>query len=442
MATTLRRAMVWLQHPWLIVGVALCLRVAWMVAYAPWDAPNERLISRAPNPDAGSYQEVALVLLRYWNKPGQAIVEMPEAIDSIIIRAPGYPLVMAVLYALLGVNPVWVVIVQVCASVLNCALVIAALRRISTPLGAAVGGWLFALNPTLIDYTQLILTETLFVLGLTLVLYAFAQFRAQPNPAVWRAGVGSGVALALTTLIRPSPLWLIPVLGVLGVFARPLSAQARGIWLAGYLAGVLALFVPWAAYNRVHYGSWRLTLAGELYLLDMTGLVVTQMQQPIHQARAMLEAEAFARMRNDGLDPDRQIFERGRYYRAVALDYIQQHPNEFAYYWLRGMLFFWRSAGGPNTGNEWMMSSRAVRRWFQGYYFAYLVALITGLWLTIRTRRQRWWAILFVLTAIYFTLSAGCSGNARFRLQTFVFSLPVIAIGLDSARQKRESGQV
>ena len=96
MATTLRRAMVWLQHPWLIVGVALCLRVAWMVAYAPWDAPNERLITRAPNPDAGSYQEVALVLLRYWNKPGQAIVEMPEAIDSIIIRAPGYSLVMAV----------------------------------------------------------------------------------------------------------------------------------------------------------------------------------------------------------------------------------------------------------------------------------------------------------------------------------------------------------
>jgi uncharacterized membrane protein YfhO len=80
--------------------------------------------------------------------------------------------------------------------------------------------------------------------------------------------------------------------------------------------------------------------------------------------------------------------------------------------------------------------------WFQGYYFAYSVALITGLWLTIRTRRQQWWAILFVLTAIYFTLSAGCSGNARFRLQTFVFSLPVIAIGLDSARQKRESGQV
>ena len=167
---------------------------------------------------------------------------------------------------------------------------------------------------------------------MALVLYAFAQFRAQPSPAVWRAGVGSGVALALTTLIRPSPLWLIPVQGVLGVFARPLSAQARGIWLAGYLAGVLALFVPWAAYNRVHYGSWRLTLAGELYLLDMTGLAVTQMQQPIHQARAILEAEAFARMRNDGLDPDRQIFERGRYYRAVALDYIQQHPNEFAYY--------------------------------------------------------------------------------------------------------------
>lgn len=210
MATALRRTLAWLQHPWLIVGVALCLRVVWMLAYAPWEDSQTRLIDCAPNPDSGSYQEVALVLLRYWNAPGQAILEMPEAIDSIIIRAPGYSLVMAVLCALLGVNPVWVVIAQVCASVLNCALAIAALRRISTPLGAAVGGWLFALNPTLIDYTQLVLTETLFVLGMTLVLYALALFRAQPNPVLVRAGFGVGAALALTTLIRPSPPWLIP----------------------------------------------------------------------------------------------------------------------------------------------------------------------------------------------------------------------------------------
>jgi len=440
MAMALRRTLAWLQHPWLIVGVALCLRVAWMLAYAPRDDSHTRLIDRAPNPDSGSYQEVALALLRYWNAPGQAIVEMPEAIDSIIIRAPGYSLVMAVLYALFGVNPVWVVIAQVCASVLNCALVIAALQRIGTPLSAAFGGWLFALNPTLIDYTQLVLTETLFVLGMTLVLYAFALFRAQPNPAVLRAGFGVGAALALTTLIRPSPLWLIPVLGVVGIYARPLPVRARGLWLAGYLAGVLTLFVPWAAYNRVHYDSWRLTLAGELYLLDMTGLAVAQMRKPIHQARAVLEAEAFAQMRRDGLDPDRQIFERGRYYRAVALHYIQQHPNDVAYYWLRGMLFFWRSAGGPSTGNEWIISSRAVRFWFQGYYFAYLVALIAGLWLTWRA--QRWWAVLFLLTAFYFTLSAGCSGNARFRLQTFAFSLPVIALGLDTLRRRGVSREV
>lgn len=83
--------------------------------------------------------------------------------------------------------------------------------------------------------------------------------------------------------------------------------------------------------------------------------------------------------------------------------------------------------------------TRLIAR-FQGYYFAYLVALVAGLGLTWRA--QRWWAVLFLLTAFYFTLGAGCSGNARFRLQTFAFSLPVIALGLDIAQQKRASREV
>jgi len=442
MSTTCRQILAQLQHPVLIVGAALVLRMVWLVAYAPWHDAHERLIARAPNPDSGSYHEVALVLLQYWNKPGQAIVEMPEAIDSIIIRAPGYPLVMAILYALFGINPAWVVIAQFFVSVLNCWLVIVSLRRICSPSGVAVGGWLFALNPVLIDHTQMILTETFFVWGMTLTLYSFARFRAQPNPHVVCAGLCSGVALALTTLIRPSPLWLIPVLSALGAFSRSLPTRARALWMLGYFVGVLLLFVPWATYNRVHYGSWRLTVAGELYLLDMTGLAIAKMQKPIHQMRAMLEPEAFAQMRQDGLDPNRHIFERASYYRAVALRHIQQHLNDFVYYWLRGMFFFWRSAAGPSTGGQWIESSWLVRLWFQIYYFVYLVVLVAGLWLTWRIRLHRWWGLLFVISACYFTISAGCSGNARFRLQTFVFSLPVIALGLDSRRPSRKLEQL
>lgn len=438
MLATRRLVFAWIQSPLLIVCVALGLRLAWLISYAPWHDAYERLIDRAPNPDSWSYHAVALVLLRFWNKPGQAIVEMPEAIGPITIRAPGYPLIIAVLYALFGVEPVWVVVAQVCASILNCSLVIVALRRICSPLSASLGGWLFAVNPALIDYTQLILTETFFVLGTTLALYSFARFRSQDNCSVMPSGFGSGITLALATLIRPGLLWLIPVLGILGIFARPLSAKARGLWLAGFVVGILTLFLPWAIYNRVHYGSWRLTIAGELYLLDMTGLAIAKMQKPIDQMRAVLEEEAFMRMRADGLDPNRQIFERGRYYRAVSLKYIRKHLYDFTYYWLRGMLFFWRSASGPNTGSEWLKSSRVIKLWFQVYHLAYLAVLGAGLWLSWRIRQQRWWTVVFLVTALYFTVSAGCSGNPRFRLQTFIFSLPVIAIGLDAISQRHK----
>lgn len=218
--------------------------------------------------------------------------------------------------------------------------------------------------------------------------------------------------------------------------------KARGLWLAGYLAGIFVLLLPWAVYNRVYYNTWRLTIGGELYLLDMAGVVMGKLQRPTHEMRALLEKEAFAQMRDEGLDPNRQIFERGRYYRSVALRYIREQPYEFASYWLRGMLMFWRSAAGANTESEWMMSSRIVRLWFQGYYGLYLIVLFAGLWLTWRVREHRWWASVFLLTALYFTLSAGIADNARFRLQTFAFSLPVIAIGIDIVQQRRKSREV
>jgi 4-amino-4-deoxy-L-arabinose transferase-like glycosyltransferase len=428
----------WVCSPLLIVSVALGLRLVWLFDYAPWYDDYRRLITDAPKPDTRSYHEVALVLLRYWNKPGQALVEMPEATLSIIIRAPGYPLIMAILYALFGVKPVWIVIVQVFASVFNCYLVILALRRISSPVGASVGGWLFALNPMLIDYTQMILTETLFVLGATLIIYLFAGFRSLPSPNFPRAGFGIGIVVALATLIRPSPLWLTPVFGIFGILARTLSAKARALWLVGYLIGVLALFLPWSVYNRVHYGSWRLTVAGELFLLDVTGQVLVKRQKPIHEMRAVLEAEAFALMRKDGLDPNRDIFERGRYYRAVSLQYIRQHLGDFAYYTLRGMFFFWRGTGEPpETGGRWInVSSPVVELWYKAYYLTYIAALGVGLWFSWGAKQQRWWVALFAVTTLYFMLSAGCLAYPRFRLQAFAFSLPVIAIGLDTVRQR------
>ncbi|MGQ9656760.1 MAG: ArnT family glycosyltransferase [Fimbriimonadales bacterium] len=442
MGANTRSIVGWLQHPWLIIGVAFGLRLAWMLAYAPWHDAHTRLIAQPPNPDTGSYQAFALALLHYWNKPGQAILENPDALEAVTIRAPSYPFIMAVLYKLLGMSPFWIVLVQVFVSVGNCALVMAVLRRVSSSLGAAAGGWFFALNPVVIDYTQMVLTETFFVFGTTLMLYSFARFRTHPNPNALRAGIGSGLALAFTALMRPGAMFLIPVMAVFGIFARVLPMKSYGLWLAGYLVGTFVLLLPWAVYNRVHYNTWRLTIGGELYLLDMAGVVVGKLQRPTHEMRAVLLEEVFARMRADGLDPNRQIFERGRYYRAVALHHIRQQPYEFASYWLRGMLMFWRSASGPSTGSEWIMSSRIVRLWFQGYHGVYLIVLIAGLWLTWRVCEYRWWASVFLLTALYFTLSAGVAGNARFRLQTFAFSLPVIAIGMDIVQQKRKSREV
>lgn len=413
--------------------MALALRLGWWILYAPWENAFDRLIANAPNPDSGSYHKVALALLYYSGQPGRALAEMPDAAVSISIRPPGYPLLIALVYALVGIHPAWILLAQVLISVAGCFIAIRAVQNILSAKAAAVAGWLYALNPTLIDYTCLILTETLFVFGAALVVYAFSVWRAHPNPAPFAMGLWLGVTLAFTAMTRPSPLPLIPVLAVFGAWARPLAWRGRGLFLGGYLMGILLLLTPWSVYNRIHYGSWRLTIGGEQYLLDQTGLAVGRMQRPLHEMRAVLTDEALALMHRDGLDPIRQVFERGRYYRAVALRYILENPTEFARYWLRGMVFFWRSAGGANT---WGADLLWVKVWFQLYHALYLVLLGLGLWAAWRSPAYRWWGLLFGLTALYFTVSAGCSGNPRFRLQTFAFSLPITAIASEGVRRR------
>ena len=416
----------WLLSPWSILSVALALRLLWWFLYAPWENEFHRLIAHAPNPDSGSYHKVALALLHHWNRPGRALVEMPDAAASISIRPPGYPLLIAMVYAIAGVRPAWVLLAQVFISVAGGYFLMQALRNIQGAAGAAIGGWLYALNPTLIDYTCLILTETQFVLGTTLVIYALSVWRTASRPAPLPMGFWIGVAIAFTALTRPSPIPLIPVLALLGAWARPLEWRQRGLFWAGYLLGILVLFVPWSVYNRVHYGSWRLTIGGEQYLLDQVGLVVGRMERPLHEMRAVLTEQALAQMQRDGLDPVRQVFERGRYYRAVALRHLQEDPANFVRYWLRGMVLFWRSAGGANS---WGADRAWVKGWFQLYHVVYLLLVGVGLWAAFRTAALRWWAWLFVLTALYFTMSAFCSGNPRFRLQTFAFSMPVAVSG-------------
>jgi 4-amino-4-deoxy-L-arabinose transferase-like glycosyltransferase len=422
-----------LTLPWVIVGVALLVRLVLMLVWAPWQDDLNRLVLNAPNADSGSYHTAALVLMRYWNRPGAVLEENPDAVHAILNRPPGYPLLMACVYSLLGMRPVWIVWLQVLLDVVACALTIRALTLLWDTRAGVLGGWLYALNPLLINATGNVLSESMFVFLLTLSLFWLVCLRSCPS-------VGYALALGLTigvgATVRASLLYFAPVL--IGMFLTRQLTWRQRINLSGwYITGVAVLIVPWMAYNWVHYGSTKLTLAGEYHLLHMAAYLKGRERFAPSAMRGALIEEALTRMRQDGLDPNRQIFDRGRYYRAVAMEFVQHDPRSAVSLWIRGMVGFWRSAGGMDVPSNMLRQSRFLKGYFQLYHLCYLILLGVGLWQIWRKRTHRIWGWLLVLTACYFTFTAGWAGQPRYRLQVFPYSLPVAACVI---MRKRNNG--
>lgn len=420
------------REPRLVLLACLLINLLWFIGYAPWHNEQERLLYNPPNPDTRSYHTVAITLMNYWNRPGELLDELPsqpEVAHAITNRPLGYPLLLALVYAIFGVHPIIVIIVQLILNVIGCWIAMRAMEILVGSRFAVGGGWLYALNPLLLEYSCQILSEVSFVFLLTLNVWLFAQLHRQMQVAGVRSGLIGllGVVVGLAALVRASMLYLAVLPFLYFLFERG-AWRERVYHMVLYGVGVALIIIPWLLHNRIYYHTWRLTLSGEIHLLHMVAdleggnLSLTQARRPLFE-------KAFARMRQDGLDPYRQPFERGRYYRAIVWEYIQAHPVPVLKRVVQGVFNFWTTAGTPRTGATLLKEQGVLSFYFRAYHLIYLLLLGMGIW-WMAARREWWWYLcLFLLVALYFTLTAGWAGSARYRLQVFPFSLPVVTMG-------------
>src|SRR5436190_18459744 len=148
--------------------------------------------------DQGGYQQLGAAMAksgeftRYPDSP----VFIPE-----VIRTPGYPAFVAVIYRVFGERTLPVAIAQAGVFVLICLLVFAITRRIAGDRAATVAAFITALFPPLPYYGALVLTEvcTTFMLmaAMLICLRAIQQGRT-------RDFVLAGVLFSATTIARPA----------------------------------------------------------------------------------------------------------------------------------------------------------------------------------------------------------------------------------------------
>jgi 4-amino-4-deoxy-L-arabinose transferase-like glycosyltransferase len=178
-----------------------------------------------------------------------------------LIRLPGYPAFLAVIFAIggsaEGLRPV--LLLQAFIDLSGC-LVISAL---ALELFADFGGkreraarWAFAvaaLCPFTANYVALPLTETLAILfaGSALLLCAKAERRADAADPALGLWCGCGLALAAGIVLRPDGGILLAVI-LFYLLARLVIAEnKRRVFVAGLIVTVIALapLVPWSLRN-------------------------------------------------------------------------------------------------------------------------------------------------------------------------------------------------
>ncbi len=223
----------------ILVGWVLLVRLGALL-FVHSEAPSRCLM-----PDSASYTSPARSLL----ETGR-LAAGPDTPDvPMIVRTPGYPAFIALVYLVFGEAHVAVIAVQVIFS----ALSIVVLYHVSYALWGSSAAFLSALllsvDPATFLSSQLVLTETLFALLLVTSAGAgaFVALR-QPNQRRW--AFVSGLFLALATLVRPITYYLVvPV--VVGWLLHGWSAR----WGRRRVLSIVALT---ALPSLVLVGGWQI----------------------------------------------------------------------------------------------------------------------------------------------------------------------------------------
>lgn len=252
----------------------------------------------------------------------QALTLLQERryVELRLMRPPLYPLFLAAAILVVDSLVQNLRLVQAVISALTVPLIALlgrALAQRSAPhVPPAFARWagvlaalLAALNYTLAANATELLTETLFLAGLSLVLW----LALMPEPSRWRA-LGVGVGVGALCLVRAVALPLLPL--IMGWWL--INALAAGQWRRGVTQAALVLLGcalvvgPWTVRNTLTYGG--------VILIDTTGAENLWLDNdPV--GREAVKAQLYA------LGEDRLLRQRLATERGIAV--ITADPGRF-----------------------------------------------------------------------------------------------------------------
>jgi len=255
------------SSPFVALAAGLCLRLYFVLKFP------------ANSGDTVLYEQIAT----NWLKHHVYGMTVGSTITPVDLRMPGYPAVLAIIYALTGRTGadarLWVMLSQIAVDLICClvtaklAALLAKTSEDPTPNKRvyAVALWLAALCPFTSNYTAVPLTEVFATFWTAVACSALlmALRRVQrpdfllksthppPRKSVEYSALSGGLIVGLGTLFRPeTPLLLMAAAVIFGGLFFPRGNYRRLFWVCLTMAlGSLMILSPWAIRNMITLGE-------------------------------------------------------------------------------------------------------------------------------------------------------------------------------------------
>lgn len=433
----------------ILLLVCVALRLILFGIFQPWTR-----VERVLQSDALGYHNLATTLIES-HRFAYSSTAKPNA-----LRTPIYPMFVAAIYSLFGYKPWIVILAQILLDTISCFLLLVSLSRLFDRRVGLIASTLYALDPFLTLYSSTtLLSDTLFVFFLIAAFWFLSQARHSEISKKTLLNYGlCGLLLGLATLTRPISQFIIAcfiVFFLMAFWKRPRVALTYAL-LTSLIFG-LTLF-PWLFRNYKTFGYFSLSTSASynLLILNVVPMEMGRRHEDSATVRASLLAEADRMIEEDGLhQEDLNEFQVAEYWRELALRYIRNAPIAFGRSYLLGVFHTFSNLGTkayagifglptddfdikaytniPDLVKAFVEKKGALGLLIGGVIALYLLItyLGAGIGLLISWRRydDKPSLVLIMLLAVYFVLTTGVAGLARFKLPSIPFYLAFTGIG-------------
>jgi 4-amino-4-deoxy-L-arabinose transferase-like glycosyltransferase len=318
--------------------------------------------------------------------------------NMYVFRAPGYPLLLAGLFSIVGddPSPLWARGLGAVFGTLSVAGILWLGWALFDLRVGILAGVLAAIYPGAIGMSVFVLSEAAFCpLFVAQFICWTLAVRAATESRLWTWSIAGGIAAGLATLIRPSWLLFTPAAVALAVLIdQRHGRQARiGILMCCALA---ATMLPWWLRNYRVTGRFvptTLQVGASLYdgwNPQATGASDMRFVEDFRQRQRAWDAQ------QPGPLADTYEYRLDQRYRRAAIHWARENPGRVLSLAGRKLLRMWSPWPHAAEMQSWTLRLATV--------LGFVPLAIFGVWGAVRYCRRGWPYVLCLLPAGYFTL--------------------------------------